>query len=312
MMFLPEKILEKKIRKFLEEDIGQGDITTLLTVPKGIVAEAEVVAKEEGVVAGLEEVSAFLESLGFETEALVSDGSKGGEGTVMMRIVGDARTLLSTERTILNLLTRMSGITTKTRRMIERVRDAGYKSRIACTRKVAPGLSYFDKKAVMLGGGDTHRLHLDDLVLIKDNHLAIVGDVGEAVRKARSAVSFSKKIEVEVSSEDDALEAVEAGADIVMLDNVSPEKIKDTISLLEEKGLRQKVLIEVSGYTVNSFVEAFDATFKLQFAKIKCQCGYTNLIPVYEVNTKYSAFLLQTIVGDNFKWFFDAIMNGSF
>jgi nicotinate-nucleotide pyrophosphorylase (carboxylating) len=260
MMFLPEKILEKKIRKFLEEDIGQGDITTLLTVPKGIVAEAEVVAKEEGVVAGLEEVSAFLESLGFETEALVSDGSKGGEGTVMMRIVGDARTLLSTERTILNLLTRMSGITTKTRRMIERVRDAGYKSRIACTRKVAPGLSYFDKKAVMLGGGDTHRLHLDDLVLIKDNHLAIVGDVGEAVRKARSAVSFSKKIEVEVSSEDDALEAVEAGADIVMLDNVSPEKIKDTISLLEEKGLRQKVLIEVSGGINEENVVEYAAT----------------------------------------------------
>jgi len=259
-MFLPEKILEKKIRKFLEEDIGQGDITTLLTVPKGIVAEAEVVAKEEGVVAGLEEVSAFLESLGFETEALVSDGSKGGEGTVMMRIVGDARTLLSTERTILNLLTRMSGITTKTRRMIERVRDAGYKSRIACTRKVAPGLSYFDKKAVMLGGGDTHRLHLDDLVLIKDNHLAIVGDVGEAVRKARSAVSFSKKIEVEVSSEDDALEAVEAGADIVMLDNVSPEKIKDTISLLEEKGLRQKVLIEVSGGINEENVVEYAAT----------------------------------------------------
>ena len=246
-MFLPEKMLEKKIRRFLEEDMGQGDITTLLTVPQGIVAEAEIVAKEDGVVAGLEEVSAFLESLGFETDTLVSDGSKVEEGAVIMRIVGDARTLLSTERTLLNLLTRMSGIATKTRRVIEKVRDAGYETRIACTRKVAPGLSYFDKKAVMLGGGDTHRLHLDDLVLIKDNHLAIVGDVGEAVRRARKAVSFSKKIEVEGSSGKDALEAVEAGADIVMLDNVSPEKIRDTISLLEEKGLRQRVLIEASG-----------------------------------------------------------------
>lgn len=260
MMFLPERILEKKIRKFLEEDIGQGDITTLLTVPKGIVAEAEIVAKEEGVVAGLEEVSAFLKSLGFETDASVLDGSKVGKGTVIMRIVGDARTMLSTERTILNLLTRMSGIATKTRRVIEKVRDAGYKNRIACTRKVAPGLSYFDKKAVMLGGGDTHRLHLDDLVLIKDNHLAIIGGVSEAVKRTRNAVSFSKKIEVEVSSEKDALEAVEAGADIVMLDNLSPQKIKDTISLLEKKGLRDKVLIEASGGIEEENVIEYAAT----------------------------------------------------
>ncbi|MFQ5758701.1 MAG: carboxylating nicotinate-nucleotide diphosphorylase [Candidatus Bathyarchaeia archaeon] len=259
-MFLPERILEKKIRKFLEEDIGQGDITTLLTVPKGIVAEAEIVAKEEGVVAGLEEVSAFLKSLGFETDASVLDGSKVGKGTVIMRIVGDARTMLSTERTILNLLTRMSGIATKTRRVIEKVRDAGYKNRIACTRKVAPGLSYFDKKAVMLGGGDTHRLHLDDLVLIKDNHLAIIGGVSEAVKRTRNAVSFSKKIEVEVSSEKDALEAVEAGADIVMLDNLSPQKIKDTISLLEKKGLRDKVLIEASGGIEEENVIEYAAT----------------------------------------------------
>lgn len=260
IIFLPEKILEEKIRKFLEEDVGQGDVTTLLTIPRGIVAEAEVVVKEEGVVAGLEEVSAFLESLGFEADASVSDGSKVEEGTVVMRIVGDARTLLSTERTILNLLTRMSGIATKTRRIIETVRDAGYNNRIACTRKVAPGLSYFDKKAVMLGGGDTHRLHLDDLVLIKDNHLAIIGDVGEAVKKIRNAVSFSKKIEVEISTVEDASEAVEAGADIVMLDNFSPQKIKDTMSLLEKKGLRDEVLIEASGGITEENVIEYAAT----------------------------------------------------
>ena len=246
-MALPEQILQEKIRRFLEEDIGQGDITTLLTIPQGIVAEAEAVAKEKGVIAGLEETSAFLESLGFEAEALVPDGSGVEKGTTIMRIVGDARTLLSTERTILNLLTRMSGIATKTRRVVEKVRDAGYQTRIASTRKVAPGLLYFDKKAVMLAGGDTHRLHLDDLVLIKDNHLAITRGVAEAVKRARSNVSFSKKIEVEVSSQKDAVEAVEAGADIVMLDNFSPQKIRDAISSLEEKGLRDQVLIEASG-----------------------------------------------------------------
>jgi nicotinate-nucleotide pyrophosphorylase (carboxylating) len=246
-MALPEQILQEKIRRFLEEDIGQGDITTLHTIPQGIVAETEVVAKEKGVIAGLEETSAFLESLGFEADVLMPDGSGVEKGTTIMRIVGDARTLLSTERTILNLLTRMSGIATKTRRVIEKVRDAGYQTRIASTRKVAPGLLYFDKKAVMLAGGDTHRLHLDDLVLIKDNHLAITRGVAEAVKRARSNVSFSKKIEVEVSSQKEASEAVEAGADIVMLDNFSPQKIRDAISSLEEKGLRDQVLIEASG-----------------------------------------------------------------
>jgi len=246
-MFVLKRILVEKIHRFLEEDVGQGDITTLLTVPQGIVAEAEVVVKGKGVVAGLEEISAFLESLSFEADVMVPDASRVEKGTVIMRIVGDARTLLSTERGILNLLRRMSGIATKTHRIIEKVRDAGYETRIACTRKVAPGLLYFDKKAVMLGGGDTHRLHLDDLVLIKDNHLAIIGGVGEAVERARNNVSFSKKIEVEVSSEKDASEAVEAGADIVMLDNFSPQKIRDVISSLEKKGLRDQVLIEASG-----------------------------------------------------------------
>jgi nicotinate-nucleotide pyrophosphorylase (carboxylating) len=246
-MFVLEKTLEERIRRFLEEDVGQGDITTLLTIPRGIIVEAEVVAKEKGVAAGVEEVSAFLEELGFETNALVSDGSEIEKGTTIMRISGDARTLLSAERTILNLLSRMSGIATKTRSVIEKVRDTSYETRIACTRKVAPGLLYFDKKAVMLGGGDTHRLHLDDLVLVKDNHLAIIGGVGEAVKRARKTVSFSKKIEVEVSSEKDASEAVEAGADIVMLDNFSPQKIKEAISLLAKKGLRDRVLIEASG-----------------------------------------------------------------
>ena len=132
-------------------------------------------------------------------------------------------------------------------RRVKKLRRAGYKTRLACTRKVAPGLSYFDKKAVMLGGGDTHRLHLDDLVLIKDNHLVILGSVGQAVEKVRSAVSFSKKIEVEVSKEGKAIEAAKAGADIIMLDNFSPQQVKGTIALLQREGLRNKVLIEVSG-----------------------------------------------------------------
>ena len=259
-MFLPRKILEEKIRKFLEEDLGQGDITTLLTVPSGTIVEAEIVAKESGVIAGIEEALIMLESFGFQVRVLVPDGSKVEEKATVLEIVGDARTLLSIERTLLNLLARMSGIATATSRLTEKVRRAGYKTRIACTRKVAPGLLYFDKRAVALGGGDTHRLHLDDLIIVKDNHLAVVGDVGEAAKRVREAASFSKKIEIEVSTEEEALEAAKAGADIVMLDNFSPQQIKKTIALLEKKGLRGKVLIEASGGINERNILEFAAT----------------------------------------------------
>lgn len=260
LTFLPRKILKEKISKFLEEDLGQGDITTLLTVPSGTIVEAEIVAKESAVIAGIEEILTLLESFGFQVRVLVSDGSRVEGKATVLKIVGDARTLLSIERTLLNLLTRMSGIATATSRLIEKVRRAGYKTRIACTRKVAPGLLYFDKRAVMLGGGDTHRLHLDDLIIVKDNHLMVVGDVGEAVKSVREAVSFSKKIEIEVSTEGEALEAAKAGADIVMLDNFFPQQIKNTMVLLDGEGLRSKVLIEASGGINEQNVLEFAAT----------------------------------------------------
>jgi len=259
-MFLPKKVLEEKIRKFLEEDIGQGDITTSLTIPSGTIVEARIVTKESGVIAGIEEALAFLEGFDFQVDTIVSDGSKVSKKATILNIVGDARTLLSIERTLLNLLTRMSGIATTTSRLIEKVRRAGYKTRIACTRKVAPGLSYFDKRAVMIGGGDTHRLHLDDLIIIKDNHLAVVGDVSKAVKKVRDAVSFSKKIGIEVSKDSEALEAANAEADIVMLDNFSPQQTKETIALLEKEGLRCKILIEASGGVNEQNILEFAAT----------------------------------------------------
>lgn len=245
-MYIPKKALADKINKFLREDIGQGDITTALIAPD-IIVEAEVITKEQGIIAGMEESVAFLQTQDLQAKPLVSDGEIIRKNTVILRIVGNARTLLTVERTLLNLLSRMSGIATKTNRLIGKTRNAGYKTRIACTRKVAPGLSYFDKKAVIAGGGDPHRLHLDDMVLIKDNHIAVIGDIGKAVKKARDEVSFSKKIEIEVSSVDQALDAAKAGADIVMLDNFSTRKIREAITLLKKRGLRDKVLIEASG-----------------------------------------------------------------
>ena len=246
-MFLPRKILEEKLLRILAEDLGQGDITTSLIVPEKSTAEAEVIAKESGVICGIEEAKILLESLGLQVEALVRDGQKIRASQVLLKISGKARTLLSVERTLLNLLSRMSGIATATKEVVEKIRKSKLKTRVACTRKTAPGLLYFDKKAVSVGGGDTHRLHLDDMVLIKDNHIKIAGNVEKAVEKARENVSFSKKIEVEVTRVEDALTAAKSGADIIMLDNFSPKQVKKAIKLLEKAGFREKVVLEASG-----------------------------------------------------------------
>lgn len=246
-MFLPHKILEEKLLRILAEDTGQGDVTTALIVPQETTAEAEIIAKEAGTAAGVEEAKILLECLGLTAKNLVEDGDQIKPGHVLIKVSGDARTILTTERTVLNILSRMSGIATKTKILTEKLRAKGLKTKIACTRKTAPGLSYFDKKAVQIGGGDAHRLHLDDMVLIKDNHIRIAGNVNKAVRRAMEKASFSKKIEVEITETGDILPAIEAGVDIVMLDNFSPKQIKDACLILKKSRFYGKILIEASG-----------------------------------------------------------------
>jgi nicotinate-nucleotide pyrophosphorylase (carboxylating) len=218
-----------------------------LTIPAESTSEAQIVAKEAGIAAGIEEAKVLLESLGLKVETLASDGEKINPKQTLMKIRGNTRTILSTERTILNIVSRMSGIATTTRRLVEKLQKAKLGTKIACTRKTAPGLLYLDKKAVLVGGGDTHRLHLDDMVLIKDNHIAVAGSIEVAVKRAKEVGSFTKKIEVEVSSAEDALAAAKAGADIIMLDNFSPKQVEKAVSRLEEAAFSGKVLIEASG-----------------------------------------------------------------
>jgi nicotinate-nucleotide pyrophosphorylase (carboxylating) len=246
-MFMPHKILEEKLKQLLAEDVGNGDVTSAAVVPAGLKVEAEVIAKEAGVAAGIEEIGILAESLGLSVKAEVEDGERIGNGQIIMKISGDAQTTLSAERTMLNLLSRMSGISTATRRLTEKLRKAKATAKIAATRKTPPGMLYFDKKAVLIGGGDPHRLRLDDMILIKDNHVVIAGSVEEAVKRAKQAASFSKKIEAEVTSGADAVKAAEAGADIVMLDNFSPSQIKEAAEALKKAGFFGKVLLEVSG-----------------------------------------------------------------
>ena len=245
-MFMPRKVVEEKLKQILAEDVGQGDVTSEAVVPADLKVETIVLVKGTGVVAGIEEGVIFAESLGLNVKAEVAAGDKVKSGTVILRISGNARTILSAERTLLNLLSRMSGIATKTRRLTEKLRDANLTVKVAATRKTAPGLLFFDKKAVVVGGGDPHRLRLDDMILIKDNHVAIAGSVEEAVKKAKASGS-GEKIEVEVTSTVDALKAAEAGADIVMLDNFSPEQVREAVEALKKAGFFGKAVLEVSG-----------------------------------------------------------------
>ena len=246
-MFVPRKILEEKLKQLLAEDVGRGDVTSAAVVPAELTVEAVVLAKEAGVAAGIEEVEILAESLGLNVKTEVSDGEKIRNGQIILKLSGNARIILSAERTILNLLSRMSGIATATRKLVEKLQNAKAKAKIAATRKTAPGLGYFDKKAVLVGGGDPHRLRLDDMVLVKDNHIAIAGSVENAVKKAKKNALFSKKIEVEVTNTADALTAAEAGANIVMLDNFSPTQVREAVEALKKAGFFGKTLLEVSG-----------------------------------------------------------------
>jgi len=237
----------EKIREFLEEDIGHGDITSSSLIEADQKAKARLFFREAGVAAGLEEAAMVFEILGCDVVAHASDGESVSPGDTLMEIEGPAQAILSGERTALNIVGRMAGIATAVAEAQRIASDASPSVRVASTRKTLPGLRELDKKAVSLGGGDTHRLRLDDCVLIKDNHLELVPSITDAVGRARERVSFTKKIEVEVRSLAEAAEAAAAGADIVMFDNMSPGEIRICLDALKERGLHMGRLFEASG-----------------------------------------------------------------
>ncbi len=230
--------------RFIEEDAPWGDATSEAVVPD-VVCRAQILAKASGTVAGLAEAQALFEHYGVTVLQRTADGRAVAAGTVLCDLEGNARSILLVERTVLNIIGRMSGIATKTRSCVEQVRSVSPETRIAATRKTAPGLRLLDKKAVLLGGGDPHRFTLSDAILIKDNHLVLV-PLGDAVGKARK-ISLYRTVEVEVESKEDAVVAAEAGADILLLDNMDPATVRETIDFLAERGLRRGVVIEISG-----------------------------------------------------------------
>jgi len=238
--------------RYIREDLGEGDITSLLTVPAGRKARARVLARERGVLAGMEEALEIFGHPAIRVTSHRKDGARIEDGDVLLELEGDARALLSLERVALNILMRMSGIATITARYVEKCRPHGVV--VAGTRKTTPGFRYFEKKAITIGGGHPHRYGLDDMVLIKDNHVAVAG-LEEAIRRAKR--DFTKVVEVEVGTAGDALKAAGAGADVIMLDNMPPREVKETLERLRKEGLREDVRVELSGGITLENVEEF-------------------------------------------------------
>jgi nicotinate-nucleotide pyrophosphorylase (carboxylating) len=229
---------------FIREDAPFGDITSEAIIGD-VGCRAVIITKEDGVIAGLEETKLLFQHFGVKVKQYARDGDTVIRGTVVMELDGQARSILLVERTVLNIIGRMSGIATRTRIMTTMLENTRCSCRISATRKTAPGLRELDKRAVVIGGGESHRTNLSDGILIKDNHLALV-PLEEAVRSAKQVPTF-RKVEVEVLGPSEAVAAAGAGADILLLDNMTPDMVKSTLALLKEKGLREALLIEVSG-----------------------------------------------------------------
>lgn len=240
--------LRESLVRFLREDIGQGDLTSQYTVNKDLKSSSQIICKSEiAVVAGLEEAKIIFEICNCDSKALVNDGDIVKRGIRVMKINGNTRAILKAERTALNLIMRMSGIATDTKKFVDIVKTVSKDIKVMGTRKTAPGLRYFDKKSIILGGGHSHRNTLDELILIKDNHLAVTTSIHSAITNARLKAGKNMMIECEVSNTKSSIEAIKSGADIIMLDNFTPEMAQKTISYLRKSGLREKVLIEISG-----------------------------------------------------------------
>lgn len=239
--------MDNVINYILEEDEGFSDITSNALIDKDYNVSGQIISKDTGIAAGMDIVYDIFDNKGVEVTKLVEDGTLINKGDVLFELLGNARDILLLERTALNISMRMSGVATSTYNIIKKVQDINPNIRIAGTRKTSPAFAKFDKEAISIGGGDTHRFALDDMVLIKDNHIATVGSVEEALKRAIENTSFTKKIEIEVENIDDAVLVAQMGADIVMLDNFNPDDISECLNKLEELGLRDNVLIEVSG-----------------------------------------------------------------
>lgn len=250
-----EELIDQKLKQFLEEDIGSGDITSESIIPSNLRYKGEFISKADGVIAGLEIAAQVFRSL--SPDILFNIHSEDGKfvknGQTVATINGPARQILMAERVALNLLQRMSGIATITRQFVEKLK--GTNTKILDTRKTAPGLRIFDKLAVKIGGGENHRFGLFDMVLIKENHITVAGSISEAVSRVQTKIDDDIKIEVEVKSLDELHEALQLKIDRILLDNMSIKEMKKAVQIAGGR-----IPLEASGNVTPDRVEDIAAT----------------------------------------------------
>lgn len=232
-------VLDPILRHALEEDIGTGDVTTQATIQPGVQASAELVAKEDFILSGIDVAQRVFHLLSLETafEKLIEDGQSVKRGDVLAWLKGDAAVLLQGERVALNFLQRMCGVATLTAAFVKQIEDTG--AVVVDTRKTTPGLRVLEKYSVRMGGGGNHRMALYDAVLIKENHVSAAGGIASAVSRARQSVPHTQKIEVEVRDQAEVAEALNAGADILLLDNMSIEELRSAVEMINGRAITE-------------------------------------------------------------------------
>jgi len=255
----------EELERLLAEDLGRGDITSEALIPADSRATGRVTTASTAVLAGLEEAVALATLVELDARAAATDGDRLDPGSEVLELNGRARAILGVERTLLNLLSHMSGVATLTRAAVDAVCSAHTGARapqapaIAATRKTLPGLRRLQKKAVVLGGGSPHRFDLSAAVLVKDNHLAVVPDLARVMRRLRAELG-DQPLEIEVESLEDALRAAQLGADALLLDNLDPDAVGDTVDALTHAGLRDALSLEASGGITVASVAAYADT----------------------------------------------------
>ncbi|MET3291342.1 UNVERIFIED_CONTAM: nicotinate-nucleotide pyrophosphorylase (carboxylating) [Brevibacillus sp. OAP136] len=254
-MMWSKRELRAKIEDWLMEDIGSGDITSECTIPEDEQGKGILYAKEAGIIAGLPVAELVFETVdaGLTFKALVKEGERVEKGKAIVEVSGSVQSILSGERLALNLLQRLSGIATRTREFVDVLE--GTKARVVDTRKTTPGLRLVEKYAVRIGGGHNHRYALYDAVMIKDNHIKGAGSITKAVEAARANIPHTMKIEVESETIEQVKEALAVGADIIMLDNMSPEMMREAVSLINGRAI-----VEASGGVTLETVRAIAET----------------------------------------------------
>lgn len=236
-------MLLREIENFLEEDLGPEDYGGIVPYTE---CKAEITARDGGILAGLEEAKQIFDYFSVHYSSEFEDGDRIKRGDIILTVKGPGAKILKAERLVLNFLGQMSGVATLTNVLVNEARKVNEHVKVAGTRKTTPGFRKYEKKAITIGGGDPHRFRLYEAVILKDNHIKLM-ELEPAIKKAKENISFTRKLEVEVESIDEALRAAELKVDIIMLDNMTPTDVKECVRLLAERGLREELIVEASG-----------------------------------------------------------------